>query len=349
MSDPLKKKTWIKVKQCYSLRLTSKSKYCSISLPEELDETIHGYHVDCYSKFRSVQVQTNINDSTFPDKKQYTLRSDIPNASNTTCTGLFPTTCLFCGMNAKSKGHHSFLFAAKIENTKTSRLIKSVSSDVLFAVSHGRVKTGKHMTMGLGVKSLTGSRKVINILYRMGHSISYPAIEELETQLATEISMRGTSTPDGLQRKPGLMTSLAWDKFDQNTETLSGAGTVHDTVGIGYQNRMSDSQEDVVDPPPAQQKKKERARTFVMQEKTLEPYRKKPKMSKFHYTKIQINQPAHATLLEWRDILWMLSMNTESFPLWTGWNAQLSEDHLPLHNIQYMENITLPPTQLNVV
>jgi hypothetical protein len=43
--------------------------------------------------------------------------------------------------------------------------------------------------MGLGVKSLTGSRKVINILYRMGHSISYPTIEELETQLATEISM----------------------------------------------------------------------------------------------------------------------------------------------------------------
>ena len=75
----------------------------------------------------------------------------------------------------------------------------------------------------------------------------------------------------------------------------------------------------------------------------------KTKMSKFHYTKIQIKQKAHATLLEWRDILWMLSMNTESVPLWTGWNAQLSEDHLPLHNNQYMENITLPPTQLNVV
>ena len=75
----------------------------------------------------------------------------------------------------------------------------------------------------------------------------------------------------------------------------------------------------------------------------------KTKMSKFHYTKIQIKQQAHATLLEWRDILWMLSMNTESVPLWTGWNAQLSEDHLPLHTNKYMENITLPPTQLNVV
>ena len=77
-----------------------------------------------------------------------------------------------------------------------------------------------------------------------------------------------------MQRKPGLKTSLAWDNFDQNTETLSGAGTVHDTVGICYQNRMPDSQEDVVDAPPGQRKKKERARTFVMAEKTLEPYRK---------------------------------------------------------------------------
>ena len=81
--------------------------------------------------------------------------------------------------------------------------------------------------MGLGIKSITGSRKVIDILNCMGHSISYHSTEELETRLATEITERNQSTPDGRCMKPGLATALAWDNFDENVETTSGSGTVH--------------------------------------------------------------------------------------------------------------------------
>lgn len=54
--------------------------------------------------------------------------------------------------------------------------------------------------------------------------------------MACDIPERNKATPDGIQSKPGLSTGLTWDIFDENTETLSGVGTLHDTVGICYQN-----------------------------------------------------------------------------------------------------------------
>lgn len=86
--------------------------------------------------------------------------------------------------------------------------------------------------MGIEMKSITGSRKVLEILNRLGQSVSYHVVEELETQLATEICDRKVVTPDGLKMMPHLCTALAWDNFDENIETLSGSGTLHDTLGI---------------------------------------------------------------------------------------------------------------------
>ena len=83
---------------------------------------------------------------------------------------------------------------------------------------------------------MTGSRKVIEVLNRHGHCIGYHTAEIIETDLATQIVNRQNATPDGLLQHSGLCTSLAWDNYDERTETLSGAGTLHDTVGICYQN-----------------------------------------------------------------------------------------------------------------
>ena len=39
--------------------------------------------------------------------------------------------------------------------------------------------------MGMGMKSLTGSRKVVEILNHMGHSIGYRMAESMETEIAS--------------------------------------------------------------------------------------------------------------------------------------------------------------------
>ena len=91
--------------------------------------------------------------------------------------------------------------------------------------------------MGLGMKSLTGSRKVVEILNHMGHSIGYHMAESMETEIASSIVTEGKLLPDLLLPLLGLSTGLAWDNYDELTETLSGRDTLHDTVGICYQKQ----------------------------------------------------------------------------------------------------------------
>ena len=81
---------------------------------------------------------------------------------------------------------------------------------------------------------MTGSRKVLELLNHYGHCVGYHTMENMETELATNIVQRNCSTPDGMKQVPGLCTALAWDNYDENNETMSG--TLHDTVGICYQN-----------------------------------------------------------------------------------------------------------------
>ena len=45
----------------------------------------------------------------------------------------------------------------------------------------------------------------------------------------------------------------------------------------------------------------------------------------------------------------MISLTLKQTPMWTGWNSLITEDPLPKQNVLYMENISLPPTRLDVV
>ena len=58
---------------------------------------------------------------------------------------------------------------ANIQSVK--RRSDSLSQDVLFSVKHGNLKPRKHILMGLSLKSLTGSKKILTMLNRMGHSL----------------------------------------------------------------------------------------------------------------------------------------------------------------------------------
>ncbi|KAH3775243.1 hypothetical protein DPMN_176643 [Dreissena polymorpha] len=59
------------------------------------------------------------------------------------------------------------------------------------------------------------------------------------------VSEKSHATPDGILKIPGLSTALAWDNYDEMNETLSGSGTLHDTVGICYQNISTESARNV--------------------------------------------------------------------------------------------------------
>ena len=91
------------------------------------------------------------------------------------------------------------------------------------------------------MKSLTVSRKVIEILNKLGHCVSYHTVEEIETEMTFEANKEVALSPHGMTRNPVLGTGPTWDKFDRFVATMTGTDTLHDTVGIAYQARFKDN------------------------------------------------------------------------------------------------------------
>ena len=234
------------------------------------------------------------------------------------------------------KDFFSILYTGSVKYTqakeKTKCLINSVSEDVIFAISNGVVKPAKHCLLGLGVKSMTTSAKLINVLNHFGHSIGYCKAEELETNLAMTISERGQTTPDGIRCQEGLATGLAFDNYDQNTETLSGSGTLHDTVGIVYQN-IDDNISIPCEPISTsgeQVQVASRKRSFESMPQDIIPHRKKPKMRTFFYAEMTPPEPFNLQLALNRDLIWsILCTLGKEVPMWVGWNSIVTKDKLP--------------------
>lgn len=81
---------------------------------------------------------------------------------------------------------------------------------------------------------------MVEILNRSGHCCSYCSVERIETELAYGSSMEERLLPFGLKdHQPKLCTHVAFDNFDRYVETSSGKDTLHDTVGIVYQNKST--------------------------------------------------------------------------------------------------------------
>ncbi|XP_032787561.1 uncharacterized protein LOC116925049 [Daphnia magna] len=93
----------------------------------------------------------------------------------------------------------------KIREGKQIR-IKSLCEDSIFAATNGRCKPSKHVLLSLVMKSVTGSRKAIEVLNKFGHGINYHATEELETELTYSTSDDSRLLPWGLERQNQLHT-----------------------------------------------------------------------------------------------------------------------------------------------
>ena len=126
-------------------------------------------------------------------------------------------------------------YVARESRAAKSYRIKFISEDAVLATTSGRRRPAKHLQIGIAIKSLIGSKKVVTMLNRLGHCINYNRIKELETELTYNCSNANQITPSGMSKEKSCSTGLAFDNYDRFTETLSGKDTLHDTVGIAYQ------------------------------------------------------------------------------------------------------------------
>ena len=74
------------------------------------------------------------------------------------------------------------------------------SLKMLFAVTGRKWKDRKHLMLGMAMKKLTSCRRVIEILNRVGYSVSYSTVEELVTEWTLQYG-KSQATPFGMELK----------------------------------------------------------------------------------------------------------------------------------------------------
>ena len=79
-------------------------------------------------------------------------------------------------------------------NITDERKIIMTGQDLVHCVSHARVKLPKHVSLGISVRHLIGSKQLITIVNRMGHCCSYKEVELVDTSLANEILAKSDET-----------------------------------------------------------------------------------------------------------------------------------------------------------
>ena len=123
----------------------------------------------------------------------------------------------------------------------TSLLTDSFAQDLVYTISKGTFLTLKHTSIGLGLHSLTGQKLPLVLLNRLGHSISYTCVNELETALG-ELAQHCKHNETLLPIQPGSPpTVFWWDNFDRFVDDNVGVGSIHNTPGIAFQKEMEDT------------------------------------------------------------------------------------------------------------
>ena len=119
------------------------------------------------------------------------------------------------------------------------RIVDSLSQDLVYNVLGRKVLQPKHFFLGLGLHSLTASRKVIDMIHKFGHCVNYNLACEVETAYAEVAQEKGKGeltlplqplTPENM-----VFTHFWVDNFDMFVDKQGGGGSVHTTHLVAYQ------------------------------------------------------------------------------------------------------------------
>ena len=105
-----------------------------------------------------------------------------------------------------------------------------------------RETSPKQAVMGLVIHRMTGSREVANMLHKCNHTISYRDIRVQNLAWARMVSSRQLLLSN---MRKGVTTHSTIDNNDGRQETLTGAGTTHDTNKTLFQLPTAKEKEEI--------------------------------------------------------------------------------------------------------
>lgn len=244
--------------------------------------------------------------------------------------------------------------------------INSICHSIMYTMTKGAIKPSTCLSLGLVTKSITGSRRMIEILNRLGHCVSYSVVEELETEIAYGCAASSEILPHGMvSGNPSLRTHVAFDNFDKFVETSSGKDTLHDTV---YQNVVQDRDpgRETEKQPPSTLDHTERQHPPNTIDHTERQRRRRKYQSNFDCSIVPYVRKSNAVfrtvgtkcivpdslpLAVDLNNLWMFqhALDVDGVKRWFAWNSERIVDTNPIQKIGYLPNLNMSPTSDSVV
>ena len=143
-------------------------------------------------------------------------------------------------LTSDDSGIEDFDHPTPCGKTDKERQVISIAQDIIHCASNARVKLPKQIGLAMTVRHLTGSKQLVTLLNRMGHSSSYDEVQAVDTSFATEVLAKmeahGTVIPSNISLGP--FVQLAANNNDLNEETIDGKNTTHATTMVIYQRKV---------------------------------------------------------------------------------------------------------------
>ena len=133
-------------------------------------------------------------------------------------------------------------FDTLFPNRNSSELIKrkcDIIFQIVFNIIHnGQQKTPMHTAIAQTIHDTCKSKKLIQIMNRLGLCISYDDLERIDIGIAKcTIDLAGMNrVPVSLNINPTSIVHGVTDNFDHDENTSSGIGGSHDTILMLFQN-----------------------------------------------------------------------------------------------------------------
>lgn len=237
--------------------------------------------------------------------------------------------------------------------TSEKTKVVSIAQDLIYAESRGKKQTHKSLALGMTVRQITGSVRLLKILHGLGHTVSASTVYKHDTALALA-STKGQEIIIPRNMKSEVFTTIVWDNNDFNEETLSGKGTTHVTNGIIIQNEANVNQQltekisisrkhRTIQPPET------RVAPYKSRDKgviSLESYCSEISLEEFHGTEQSLARNI--------DFVYVCNKTYasdcgKSLPGWTGFNTQIYKDIPPVSTIGYLPVVDAPVTDIATV
>ena len=269
-----------------------------------------------------------------------------------------------------------------ITDQHVKRQIWSTAQDIVHICTPARPP--KHVALAVALHHMFRSHRLIRMLNRLGHCISYAQVLEIETAVAE----KHVHEQQDMAYLPGNINPsypfhFVWDNNDLNEETLSGAGTTHCTNGIVVQRgatvELSNSADtgrelntpSLLNTPSFCPQKRRRSAvvlpTALPQSITMAKCNPPP-ISSGSVTIASVSSAIHASA-QLQDILWALARldsdvfqpnatvesddrmeQEQTVPAWSAFNALLCKSNIPAKcTVGYCPVINSSPTEMSTV